>query len=55
MGWILGYLAEQHKLLRAELKRSSLARELHGGVLLKLAKSSALPVVFATRCRVSRW
>jgi signal transduction histidine kinase len=33
MGWILGYLAEQHKLLRAELERASLADELHSGVL----------------------
>ena len=36
MGWILGYLAEQHKLLRAELERASLARELHDGVLNSL-------------------
>jgi signal transduction histidine kinase len=36
MGWILGYLAEQHKLLRAELERASLARELHDGVLSSL-------------------
>jgi signal transduction histidine kinase len=36
MGWILGYLAEQHKLLRAELERASLADELHRGVLNSL-------------------
>ena len=36
MGWILGYLAEQHKLLRAELERASLADELHDGVLSSL-------------------
>jgi signal transduction histidine kinase len=36
MGWILGYLAEQHKLLRAELERATLARKLHDGVLNSL-------------------
>jgi signal transduction histidine kinase len=36
MGWLLGYLAEQHKLLRAELGRASVARELHDGVLQSL-------------------
>jgi signal transduction histidine kinase len=33
MGCLLGYLAEQHKVLRAELERASLARELHDAVL----------------------
>jgi signal transduction histidine kinase len=33
MGCLLGYLAEQHKVLRAELERASLARELHDTVL----------------------
>jgi signal transduction histidine kinase len=36
MGWLLGYLAEQHKLLRAELERAGIARELHDGVLQSL-------------------
>jgi signal transduction histidine kinase len=36
MGWLLGYLAEQHKLLRADLERASVARELHDGVLQSL-------------------
>lgn len=36
MGWLLGYLAEQHKLLRAELERASVARELHDNVLQSL-------------------
>ena len=33
MGCLLGYLAEQHKVLRAQLERDSLARELHDTVL----------------------
>ena len=33
MACLLGYLAEQHKVLRAELERASLARELHDDVL----------------------
>jgi signal transduction histidine kinase len=36
MGWLLGYLAEQHKALRVELERASIARELHDGVLQSL-------------------
>jgi signal transduction histidine kinase len=33
MGWLLGYLAEQQKQLRAELERARVARELHDGAL----------------------
>jgi signal transduction histidine kinase len=33
MGWLLGYLAEQQKQLRAEVERAGLARELHDGAL----------------------
>ena len=33
MGWLLGYLAEQHKHLRAEVERARVARELHDGAL----------------------
>lgn len=36
MGWLLGYLAEHHKFLRAELERASIARKLHDGVLSSL-------------------
>jgi signal transduction histidine kinase len=36
MGWLLGYLAEQHKLLRAEVERANVARVLHDGVLQSL-------------------
>jgi len=36
MGWLLGYLAEQQKQLRAEVERASLARELHDGALQTL-------------------
>jgi signal transduction histidine kinase len=33
MGWLLGYLAEQQKQLRAEVERAHVARELHDGAL----------------------
>ncbi len=33
MGWLLGYLAEQQKLLRAEVERARFADELHDGAL----------------------
>jgi len=33
MGWLLGYLAEQQKQLRAEVERGRFARELHDGAL----------------------
>lgn len=33
MGWLLGYLAEQQKQLRAEVERARVARELHDGAL----------------------
>jgi len=36
MGWLLGYLAEQHKQLRAEVERARFARELHDGALQSL-------------------
>jgi signal transduction histidine kinase len=36
MGWLLGYLAEQQKQLRAEVERAHLARELHDGALQSL-------------------
>lgn len=36
MGWLLGYLAEQHKRLRADVERTRIARELHDGTLQSL-------------------
>jgi len=36
MGWLLGYLAEQHKRLQAEVERASIARNLHDGTLQSL-------------------
>ena len=33
LGWLLGYLAEQQKLLRAEVERARFADELHDGAL----------------------
>ena len=33
MGWLIGYLAEQQKQLRAEVERAHVARELHDGAL----------------------
>jgi signal transduction histidine kinase len=36
MGWLLGYLAEQQKQLRAEVERARFARELHDGALQSL-------------------
>jgi signal transduction histidine kinase len=33
MGWLLGYLAEQQKQLRAEVERARFARDLHDGTL----------------------
>jgi two-component system, NarL family, nitrate/nitrite sensor histidine kinase NarX len=36
MGWLLGYLAERQKQLRAEVERARFARELHDGALQSL-------------------
>jgi signal transduction histidine kinase len=36
IGWLLGYMAEQQKQLRAEVERARFARELHDGVLQSL-------------------
>ena len=36
MGWLLGYLAEHQKQLRAEVERARFARELHDGALQSL-------------------
>jgi signal transduction histidine kinase len=33
MGWLLGYLAEQQQLLRAEVEHARFVRDLHDGVL----------------------
>jgi len=46
MGWLLGYLAEQQKQLRAEVERARVARELHDGALQSmLAVAMQLDVV----------
>jgi signal transduction histidine kinase len=55
MGWLLGYLAEQQKRLRAEVERARLAEALHDGALQSMIaaamhleavrKQSALQVV----------
>jgi signal transduction histidine kinase len=36
MGWLLGYLAEQHKQLRVEVEQNRVVRELHDGTLQSL-------------------